>query len=180
MFPQKNLDLDSDVNTNQLAQNAFQNLINEKLPQNKLEMEKLDEFAKVIDKTIRTVKETNENLEDKTRSQYKIEDEIWQSNLETYKKVDIVNISLFQKSYTQLHNIRNDYDIISKATIDYLNAVTEYFKSNNTLTWENLSVVLSNERQSYNLIVGYSKNLMDALKDLNDVKTNLQRNTASI
>lgn len=174
MFPQVNLNLDSNVNSNTLAQEAFLKLIEKKLPENKLEMQKLDAFAKALTKTLITVKQTNENLWDKDRTRYKIENQIWTSNLETYKKVNIIDVSLFQKAYTQQNNIRNDYDIIAKSTISYSDNVTDYFKDDNELTWANLATVLSIERQSYSLMVEYSKNLVNTITDLNDIKTKLK------
>lgn len=174
MFPQINLDLDSNVNTNTLAQEAFLKLIEKKLPENKLEMKKLDAYAKALTKTLITVKQTNENLQDKDRTRYKMENQIWQSNLETYKKIDLVDVSLFQKAYTQQNNIRNDYDIIARSTISYSENVTNYFKEDNELTWENLASVLSIERHSYSLIVDYSKNLVNTLTDLNEIKSKLK------
>lgn len=174
MFPQVNLDLDSNINTNSLAQQAFVDIVNNKLPQNKLEMQKLDAFAKALTKTLLAVKRTNESMMDKERTKYKIETTVWTSNLATYKKISIIDVTLFQRAITQENNIRNDYDIISKATIDYCDHVANYFKEDNELTWENLATVLSVERQSYTLIIEYSKNLLNTLTDLNDIKTKLK------
>lgn len=176
MFPQVNLDLDSNINSNSLAQDAFLKLIEKKLPENDLEMQKLDAFGKALTKTLISVKQTNENLWDKDRTRYKIENQIWTANLETYKKVNIIDVSLFQKAYTQQNNIRNDYDIIAKSTISYLDNVSNYFKDDNELTWANLATVLSIERQSYSLMIEYSKNLLNTLTDLDSIKTKLKSN----
>lgn len=173
MFPIANLNLDSNLNTNTLAQDAFRKLIDAKLPTNKLEMQKLNAFARAITRTLLTIKQTNENLMDKGRTRYKIENQIWQSNLEVYKKINIINISLFQKAYNQENNIRNDYEIIANATVDYLNHVIAYFDDNNNMSWEQLATLLSIERQSYSLMIEYSKNLVNTLKDLSEIKSQL-------
>ncbi|HQQ98537.1 MAG TPA: hypothetical protein PLX35_14800 [Cyclobacteriaceae bacterium] len=175
MFPQSNLDLDRDINTNQLAQEAFRNLIAAKLPQNKLEMEKLNAFAKALTKTLITVRQTNFNLSDAARTRYKISDEVWKANLETYKKINIIDITLYQRALTQEENIRNDFEVVSRATIDYSDQITNYFKEDNELTWENLATVLSIERHSYSLIVDYSKNMINALTDLNAINVDLKK-----
>ncbi|HRH03892.1 MAG TPA: hypothetical protein PLN13_03380 [Bacteroidia bacterium] len=173
MFPIANLNLDSNLNTNTLAQDAFRKLIDAKLPTNKLEMQKLNAFARAITRTLLTIKQTNENLMDKGRTRYKIENQIWQSNLEVYKKINIINISLFQKAYNQENNIRNDYEIIANATVDYLNHVISYFDDNNNMSWEQLATLLSIERQSYSLMIEYSNNLVNTLKDLSEIKSQL-------
>lgn len=174
MFPQINLDLDANVNTNELARQAFLNLIDKKLANNTLEIKKLEVFSKALQKTLSSVKQTNVNLRDEGRTRYKIERTIWDSNIATYKKINIIDLTLFQKALTQENNIRNDYDIISKATIDYLDKVADYLNDDNELTWGNLGTVLAVERQSYSLIVDYSKNLVNTLTDLKDIQTKLQ------
>jgi hypothetical protein len=180
MFPEANLNLDSNVNTNELAQQAFLELIDKKLAENKTEITKLEQFAKALTKTIRTVKSTNESLRDKERTRYKVIDVVWTSNLETYKKINVIDITLFQRGYTQMNNIRNDYDVIAGSTISFSDQLSDYFKDDNELTWENLATVLSIERQSYSLIVDYSKNLVNTLTDLNDIKDKLKINAELI
>jgi len=178
MFPQENLNLDKSVNTNDLARQAFLNLIRTGLATNRTEGQKLDEFSKALLKTINSVKNTNESLRDSIRKRYKFTSEVWQSNLLAYKKVNIIDITLFQKAYVQQDNIRNDYEIVAKATINFENSLLEYFKTDNELTWDKLAYVLSLERNSYELIVEYSKNLVNTMTDLNDMKTNLNKNIA--
>lgn len=180
MFPQINLNLDSIVNTNQLAQQAFLTLIARKLPQNKVEMEKLNAFTKALTKTLITVRQTNLNLSDADRTRYRIVDEVWKANLETYKKIKIVDVGLFQRALAQEVNIRNDYEVISRATIDYADQIVNYFKEDNELTWESLATVLSIERHSYSLIVDYSTNLVNTLTDLIAISNELKKNLSEI
>jgi hypothetical protein len=174
MFPQSNLDLDKDVNTNELARQAFLELISKKLANNKTEIKKLEAFSKAIKKTISSVKQTNINLRDQDRSRYFIETKIWNANISTYKKINIIDIGLYQKAITQENNIRNDYDIIAKSVIDYLDNVADYLKDDNELTWEKLGTLLSVERHSYQLIIDYSKNLVNTLTDLKDIQTTIK------
>lgn len=178
MFSKENLDLNKSINPNELARQAFLSLIKTGLATNKLEGTKLDEFSRALLKTIKSVKNTNENLRDSLKQRYKITAEIWQSNLNTYKKLNVIDITLFQKAYSQQGNIRNDYEIIAKTTIDFQNSLLEYFKTDNELTWDKLSYVLTMERNSYDLIVEYSKNLVNTMTDLNDIKNNLSKNMA--
>ncbi len=180
MFPQENLDLDKSINSNELARQAFLNLIKKGLATNKIEMTKLDEFSRAILKTIQSVKSTNENLRDSLKKRYPMSAEIWEANLSTYKKLNIIDVSLFQKAYTQQNNIRNDYDIIAKSTIDFQNSLLDYFQKDNELTWDKLAYVLTLERNSYDLIVAYSKNLVNTITDLIDIKSKLDKNLSAL
>lgn len=180
MFPEANLNLASNINTNELAQQAFLNLIESRLAENKTELTKLEHFAKAITKTIKTVNSTNESLRDKERIRYKVIDIVWTSNLEIYKKVNVIDVTLFQRGYAQMNNIRNDYDVIAGSIINFSDQLNDYFKDDNELTWENLAIVLSTERLSYSLIVEYSKNIVNTLTDLNELKDKLKQNAEQI
>lgn len=180
MFPEVNLDLDSNINTTTLAQEAFLNLIDQKLAENTTEIVKLDEFSKSLTRTIRTVKLTNENLRDKEGTRYKMVNQIWNSNIEAYKKMNIIDVTLFQRAYSQMNNIRNDYEIIASSTINFSDQLNDYFKEDNELTWQKLATVLSSERQSYSLIVKYSENLVNTLTDLNEIRNKLKKDAELI
>jgi hypothetical protein len=180
MFPLENLDLDKDVNTNSLSQQAFLTLIKLKLPNNKLEMMRLNAFSNAITKTIVSIRSTNQDLRDSSRIKYRITDEVWKANIETYKKLNIIDITIFQKVYTQLNHIRNDYEIVSKSTIDYQNALAVYFEKDNDLTWDKLAVILSQERYSFDLMIEYSKNIANTIADISNVKQKLDSNLVKV
>lgn len=173
MFPEANLDLDQPINNNELARNAYLDLINQNLPDNVEEMRKLNQAAAAISKTLLAVRSTNQNLRDSTRTRYLIQKEVWKANLATYKRVNIIDITTFQRAYKQFDNIRNDYEIIAKANIDFENLLLSFLKSDNDATWEELANVLTAERNSYSLMVTYSKNIVDATTDVIAIKKKL-------
>jgi hypothetical protein len=173
MFPETNLDLNQPVNDNELARNAYLELIRQELPNNTEEMSKLNQVAMAISKTLLAVRSTNQNLRDSARIRYTIQNEVWKANLPVYKKVNIINITTFQRTYKQFENIRNDYEIIAKANIDFENLLLNFFKSDNDATWQELANVLTAERNSYDLMIAYSKNMVDAITDVNKIKKKL-------
>jgi hypothetical protein len=173
MFPEANLDLNQTVNDNELARDAYLELIKKGLPNNREEMSRLNQAAVAISKTLLAVRSTNQNLRDSSRTRYLIQNEVWKANLPIYKKVNIINITTFQKVYKQFSNIRNDYEIIAKANIDFENAMFKFLKPDNDATWQELANVLTAERNSYDLMVVYSKNIVDAITDVNAIKKKL-------
>ncbi len=174
MFPKVNLELDSNINTSTLAQGAFSELVKKRLANDQVAVKKLGEFSKALTKTLKSTTSIRGNLRDENRTRYKIATQIWDNNINVYRKLNIIDITLFQKAYAQMNNIRNDYDIIAGSSIDFADNLNEYFKENNELTWEKLASVLSSERQSYSLIVEYSENLVNTLTDLTQIKDELK------
>jgi hypothetical protein len=145
------------------------------LASNSVELKKLEEFSSVLLKTVNSVKATNSNLRDSARQRYRFNTEIWESNLVSYRKLNLVDVTLFQRAYAQLANIRNDYDVVAKSTIEFQNALLEFFSAENEITWDELSYVLTIERHSYQLIVDYSKNLVNTLTDLAELNRDLEK-----
>jgi hypothetical protein len=180
MFPKVNLELDKSVNSNELARDAIMELVRQNLATNSGELKKLDEFSAALLKTVRAVKSTNQNLRDSARQRYRFNADIWQANLTSYKKLNLVDVTLFQKAYSQQANIRNDYEIVAKSAIDFQNALLDYFKKDNEITWDQLSYVLTMERHSYELIIEYSKNLVNTMTDLIEINKALERKEADI
>jgi len=173
MFPEENLDLSKDVNPNELARKSFLKIIEKNYASDASEMTKLDDFSKALSKTIKSVMNTNESLRDSSRIRYMISTDIWNNNLSVFKKINLIDVSQYQRAYKEEQNIRNDYDVVCKAAIDFQKALLEYFRTDNELTWEQLAHILTLERQSYDLIVAYSKNIVNAITDLQQIQKQL-------
>ncbi|GJM63924.1 hypothetical protein [Persicobacter diffluens] len=174
MFPDINLDLDSTVNTIDLANNSFNFIIENKLHENKLQMDRLDEAGKTIRATINQTLLTLNSLADLDNSRYVINKTIWVSNLESYKKIDIVDITKFQDIYAELQLIRNDYNVIASNSINFYQSVSDFFDPKQQINKIRLAKVLTNERQTYQLIHDYSLNIHNAIKKVNTLKSQIE------
>ena len=166
MFSEKNVDLDSEVNTIQLANNSFNYIIENKIYLDKLEMNKLDAAGKSIRATIQTTIPTLISLADTAQTRYQINKTIWNSNLSSYKKIDIIDITEFQNIYSEMQLIRNDYSVIAKNSINFYKSVSDFFNPKEQINKERLASALSSERQTYKLIHDYSLNLHKTIEEI--------------
>lgn len=169
LFPHVNLDLDSSVNSIELSNKAFNEIVSKKLHNNELEMNRLRAVANVIIATVEKTHNTLISLADTGRVKYTFSKEIWESNIEVYKQVHSINITDFQEAYKKLATLRNSYDVVAKNCIDFQETVSEFFNpTSNKLTKENLAVVLSKERQVYVLIHDYTLDIYNKTKELQE------------
>lgn len=173
MFPNVNVDLDSTINTIELANDSFNYIIQNDLHLSELEMNRLDAAGRSIRATISRTLPTLKSLADLDESRYKINKTIWNSNLETYKKIEIVDITNFQNIYAEMQLIRNDYNVIASNSINFFNTVSDFFDPNSQINNEKLASALSSERQTYQLIHDYSLNIYHAIKAIEELKTKI-------
>lgn len=174
LFPQINLDLDSSVNTIELANEAFDEIVYLNLHQNELEMNRFRATGSVIISAVDKTKATLESLADSQKTRYKFTKQTWEGNLPVLKKIQVVDISSFQENYAKLERLRNNYDVVASSCIEFQTTVAEFFNpASNKLTKENLAVVLSKERQMYTLIHSYTMELYYTTKEFVDFQTSL-------
>tara|TARA_B100000780_G_C21124911_1_gene456138 strand:+ start:99 stop:1016 length:918 start_codon:yes stop_codon:yes gene_type:complete len=175
MFSEKNVDLDSEINTVELANNSFNYIIEKKIYLNKLEMDKLDASGKSIRATIERTIPTLKSLADSTQTRYLINKTIWKSNLSSYKKIDILDITEFQNIYSEMQLIRNDYSVIANNSINFYRSVSEFFNPKEQINKEKLASALSSERQTYRLIHDYTLNLHNATEKIITLSSQLNK-----
>ena len=171
MFPDINLELDSTVNTIELANNSFDKIINNNLHQDQLQMNRLDAAGRAIRATIERTLPTLYSLADTAATRYQFNTTIWDANLESFRKVDIVDVTTFQDIYAEMRLIRNDYNVIARNSINFYQSVHQFFEGQ--LNKADLSSALSAERQTYSLIHDYSLNIYYAIEAINAAKLNL-------
>lgn len=174
MFPNVNVNLDSTVNTIELANNSFNYIIQNELHLDELRMNRLDAAGRSIRATISRTFPTLNSLADLNDSRYKISKTIWNSNLETYKKIEIVDITNFQDIYAEMQLIRNDYNVIASNSLNFYNSVSDFFDPQSQINKENLASALSSERQTYQLIHDYSLNIYYAVKRVKELQTKIE------
>ena len=170
MFPESVLDLDTTVNTIQVANNSFDYIIRNNLHKDNLEMARLDAAGRSIRGTIERTLPTLYSLADTSFSRYLVNSTIWDSNLEGFKKIDIVDVTTFQDIYAETRLIRNDYNVIALNSINFYTSVYNFFDTSRQLSKEDLSTVLSAERQTYSLIHDYSLNIYYAIEAINKIR----------
>lgn len=175
MFSEKNVDLDSTINTIELANNSFNHIIEQKIHLDKLEMDKLDAAGKSIRATIQRTIPTLISLADTTQTRYAIDKTIWESNLSSYKKIDIVDITEFQDIYNKMQLIRNDYSIIAQNSLNFYKSVSDFFNPKEQINKQRLASALSSERQTYQLIHDYTLNLHKATQEIVSLSSKLNK-----
>lgn len=175
MFSEKNVDLDSTINTIELANNSFNHIIEQKIHLDKLEMDKLDAAGKSIRATIQRTIPTLISLADTTQTRYAIDKTIWESNLSSYKKIDIVDITEFQDIYNEMQLIRNDYSVIAQNSLNFYKSVSDFFNPKEQINKQRLASALSSERQTYQLIHDYTLNLHNATQEIVSLSSKLNK-----
>ena len=163
MFPRVVLDLDTQVNVIDIANSQFNYIINNKLHENELQMNRLDEAGKTIKEVIERTLPIINSLADLENKRYIIDNSIWNANIETYRKVDVVDVTKFQEIYTEMQLVRNDYGVIANSCINFHKSVANFFDPKEQMNKQKLASVLSSERNSYEFIHDYSLNIYHAI-----------------
>ncbi len=170
MFPTINLELDTVVNTVELANHSFDQIMGQNLHKNELQMNRLDAAGKAIRATIDRTIPTLNSLGDLNQSRYIINKEIWNTNLDSYRKMSIVDVTKYQDIYAELQLIRNDYGIIASNSINFYTSVSNFLDPDSQINKQGLASALSAERQTYKLIHEYSLNIYYAIEAVNELK----------
>jgi hypothetical protein len=177
IFPAENLSLDINQKpANILANEAMDQLASSGLLDDKLELRKVTAAGKTVADTVDKTLNTIVSISDTERKRYAITSAVWKANLPILRKVSVVDVTEFQRAYTDMTNLRNSYDVVANHVVTYLEAVREFFRpKNNTVTRSSLSKVLTVERLSVNILKKYSDDLGQTSKRLSELGNRLAK-----
>jgi hypothetical protein len=173
MFPRDNLNLKiSDRQAAGLADRVFDDLERSQLHKNDFELKKFTAAAIAMTTSIDLQMSTVQKLSDLDHSRYVFSSQIWQTNLPILRNVVVEDVSAFEKSYSDLQRLRNDYDVITEHYVEYLTALREFFDpQKHSIDREGLRRALGRERYALQLITAFGvalTNDMQNLKALDD------------
>jgi len=127
-------------------------------------------IASTVDKTIGTV----ESLADKDHRRYAISAQVWDQYLPVLREITVVDVTEFQKCYSDLTSARANYDIILSRIVDYLESVREFFRpQNNQITREGVGRVLTAEHLAIQLSNSYGQQLVSDLASIKKLSMRL-------
>ncbi len=142
------------------ADRVLKQLENSGLLNNPEEVMKFSKVGEAISATIDRTFPTLVSLADQDRKRFQFTKEIWTNHLDVLRKINIIDITTFQETYGALSNLRNDYDVVVKRCLDYLESVRNFFQtSNSNLSSEELARVLASERLAFSSISRYGNSL---------------------
>ena len=173
LFPQDNLNPKFKA-TPGLAAGAMDKLAESGLNKDDLEVRKFTAagrlIASTVDKTIGTV----ESLADKDHRRYTISAQVWDQYLPVLWEITVVDVTEFQKCYSDLTSARANYDIILSRIVDYLESVREFFRpQNNQITREGVGRVLTAEHLAIQLSNSYGQQLVSDLASIKKLSMRL-------
>ena len=168
IFPQENLnDLSESRPSVATAEGALQRLQASGLHNNPVEVEKLRQAGERISATIGRTSSTLTSLAGQEQERYSFTREAWESNLAVMRRIDIIDVTTFQEVYRELDGLRNDYDVVVRQCLEYLQSVRDFFETSDTyLSVTNLARVLASERLAFSLIVRYGSQLATHSEEL--------------
>ena len=161
VFPSENLDNLSEPRPSiPIAESALQALVASGLHNSQVEVDRLHQAGERISATIDRTFPTLLSLADGDRERYVFQREAWESNLDVARRIDAVDISVFQEVYSDLTGLRNDYDVVTGRCLEYLRRVSDFFDNSDAyLSTTDLAGVLASERLAFSLIVRYGSDL---------------------
>ncbi len=166
-FPAANLDNIHNLSVTDLVEKGIIKYQSLGLDTNQIEKQKFSAVGKIIALTIDKTFPTLTSLSDKEGVRYQMYSNIWQSNATNLSKIDIFDVTKFQKTYSELNSLRNNYNIVINRATDYLSDLKKFFNpENNTIRREGIEKILTSERLAYNIIVTYSKSLIENIESL--------------
>jgi hypothetical protein len=167
LFPLSNLDSKQEKSVSSIVDEGLANYQKLDLANNEIEKQKFSDTGKIIALTLDKTLPTLSSLADKDGTRYKIYSNVWDANSSTLSKIDIFDITKFQKTYSELNSLKNNYNIVINRATDYLMELNSFFKpEDNILKRNDLEKILTSERLAYDLIVTYSKSLVDNITNL--------------
>jgi len=182
LFPAENLDTGKTVPAS--ADYAAQVLaaVNESgLLEDKLERRKFALAATAISGTIRRTASTVRSLADPEGRRYLLKSEVWVSQLAILRRVDIVNVTRFQATYTELELARANYNVVVRSCIDYLAAVDSFLApSDHAITRQSLAAVLAAERLYVELTSTYATKLVENIKEAGELDKLIRQRTSEL
>ncbi|MDI9312148.1 MAG: hypothetical protein QM535_18180 [Limnohabitans sp.] len=170
LFPISNLDK-SPVAVSDMVNESITKYLSLNLNTNELEQQKFSATGKLIALTLDKTIPTFNSLADRDGNRYPIYSTIWNANSNNLSKIDVYDITKFQKTYSELNSLKANYDIVINRATDYLTDLSKFFKpENNQIKKEDLEKILTSERFAYDLILTYSKSLVENIENLSKLQ----------
>lgn len=167
LFPLTNLSNNSTVSVSDMVTDGLEKYQQYGLDTNQLEKQKFSSAGKSIAMTIDKTLPSFISLSDKEGTRYPIYSTIWNANANNLGKIDVFDVTKFQKTYSELNSLKSNYNVVVNRATDYLNDLNKFFKpSDNKIKREDIEKILTSERLAYDLIVIYSKSLLDNIENL--------------
>lgn len=177
LFPQENVNSSPSKSVQEMVNSSFDTLVSTGLLNDELQLNRFNAAASQVNLTIDNTLSVLQSLQDKSGLRYTVNDEVWKSNLSIYRKVNTFDVTVFQKSLTEIELLRTNYDVTVNHAIDYLATVKEFFSPGNTITRQSLYKVLSKERFSFEMTSEYSVALIDSAENLINMENALTKSS---
>ena len=175
LFPEDNLDVDANVPASaDLAMNVLQKLEVSGLLNDAEQRDKLVRAASAIAGTIGHTLPTIGSLADAGGQRYVVTSEVWTSQLPVLRRIDIIDVTLFQQTYQNLHLARANYNVVVERSADYLKSLQVLFSEPDdkiVRDRQKLAAALASERLFVQLARGYLRKVtedMEKVKSLRD------------
>lgn len=170
LFPISNLDKNP-ISVSDIVNEGITKYQSLKLDTNDLEQQKFSATGKAIALTLDKTIPTLNSLADKDGTRYPIYTNIWNTNSSNLSKIDVFDITKFQKTYSELNSLKANYNIVMSRSMDYLADLNKFFKpENNKIKTADLEKILTSERFAFDLISTYSKSLTDNIENLSKLQ----------
>ena len=180
VFPEENLRALAESRSSlDTADGALRRLENSGLRNNRDEVRKLHEAGQAIAATIERTWSTLLSLADQEKQRYQFTREVWVSQLDVLRRIDVFDVTAFQEVYGSLASLRNEYDVVVQQCLDYLQSVSEFFdRPGNYLSRTELAEVLASERLAFSFISRYGSQLASLAEHLVERQTFLEQELA--
>lgn len=160
LFPEANLELGKSAKPPAvLANEAIDSLSQSGLHLKQAELNKLTAAGRAIRSTVARTIGTVRSLADGEHARYMVHKDVWESHLPIIRKVNLVAVTPFQESYTDLNRLRSNYDVLVARVIDYMESLREFFDEDREITRERLTAVLTAERLAFQIAATYGDQL---------------------
>lgn len=168
LFPEANLRSDHGPPTALELANAAIDMIRDRgLHQDDREKAVLTATARTIAATVNRTMSTVDSLADPNHTRFVIHEEMYHTHLVLLKRVDMIDLSSIQASYTELNNLRNNYDIVVRAIREYLVTMSTFLgQENRTINRQVVTELLTAERNAMVLIHSYTPQVIKVLEGI--------------
>ncbi len=173
LFPTQNVQGGSPPPPSKLAAAALNALHAKGIDRNARAMAQGDQAARAIVGVIERTRPTIVSLADAKHERYVIRDTIWEANAPILRKVNLDGVSALQDTYTQLRDVRSDYDVVCASVLAYLDSLLALFDPKIGVNPNTLAAALAQERQSVTLVTAYGATLTDAIANVQRLQTKL-------
>lgn len=182
MFPQENLNPRVAVPASaDYAGELLDKASQAKLIDNPLERQKFGLAAQALTGTIERTASTVRSLSDAEGRRYVVKSEVWSSELPILRRVDIVNVTDFQASYTDLELARANYNVVTGRCIDYLAAIEHFLNpTDHRITRQGLAAALAAEREYIVVVSAYADKLIDNIQRAKVLEAAVNRSTTGM